>query len=79
MGTVLYALHFDWTGSFVLLIPLVVGLGFFFIFKWYPAPNPGANQMGSNDYAGYVFFKWVGWIVGVFTIILFVCLLAAHI
>lgn len=79
MGTVLYQLHFNWIGSLVLLIPLLVGLGFFFCFKWYPAQNPGVNRKGAEGYGGYVFYKWLGWIVGVFAVFLFVCLVIAHI
>lgn len=75
MGAVLYKFHFDWANNISLLIPLVVGLGFFFIFKWYPAQNPRVNQKGTEGYVGYVFAKWVGWIVGIFTICLFVLLL----
>lgn len=78
MNTVLYELHFDWLGSLVLLIPLVIGLGFFFCFKWYPMQNPGVNQKGAEGYRVYVLFKWIGWIVGTFTILLFVCLTIAH-
>lgn len=78
MNTVLYELHFNWLGSLVLLIPLFVGLGFFFCFKWYPAQNPGINQKGAEGYPSYVLFKWVGWIVGVFAIFLFVCLSIAY-
>ena len=39
MGTVLYEFHFAWLSSLILLIPLIVGLGFFFCYKWYPAQN----------------------------------------
>ncbi len=79
MGNVLYELNFDWIESFVLIIPLVLGLGFFFMFKWYPAQNPGTNQKGSGGYVGYVVPKWVGWIVGAFAICLFVLSTVAHI
>lgn len=79
MGTVLYEFHFAWLSSLFLLIPLIVGLGFFFCYKWYPAQNPGIDQKGSDGYIGYLFFKWIGWIVGVFAICLFVLLVSAHI
>lgn len=76
---VLYELRFNWLSSLVLLIPLLVGLGFFLCFKWYPAQNPGVNQKGAHGYKGYAFFKWQGWIVGVFCFLLFVCILITHI
>lgn len=76
---VLYELHFSWSNCMVLLIPLVVGLGFFFTFKWYPAQNPGIDQKGSQSYAGYVFAKWVGWIVGSFAMLLFLCSVTVYI
>ena len=79
MGTILYELHFDWVESLGLFIPLVVGLGFFFIFKWYPCQKPGIDKKGSKGYLGYLVSKWIGWIVGVFAIGLFVCLSVAHI
>ena len=79
MNTVLYELHFNWLNCFVLLIPLLVGLGFFFGFKWYPKQNPGVDKKGTRGYIGYIFFKWLGWLVGVFCFVLFVCLLVAHI
>ena len=79
MGNVLYELNFNWIESVLYIIPLLVGMGFFFIFKWYPVQNPGINQKGSQGYVGYVVAKWVGWIVGAFAICLFVLLTAAHI
>ena len=79
MGNVLYELNFNWLESFILIIPLFVGLGFFFTFKWYPSQNPGTDQKGSEGYIGYVFFKWIGWIVGIFAICLFILITAAHI
>ena len=79
MNNVLYELNFNWLQSFILIIPLFVGLGFFFTFKWYPSQNPGTDQKGARGYAGYVFFKWTGWIVGIFAICLFILITAAHI
>ena len=79
MNNILYELHFNWLSCLILLIPLLVGLGFFFCFKWYPAQNPGVNIKGAHGYVGYIFFKWLGWIVGVFCFFLFVCILVAHI
>lgn len=79
MSNVIYELHFDLVDCFVLLIPLVVGLGFFFMFKWYPAQNPGIDQKGSKGYVGYVAAKWIGWIVGVFAIGLFALSIAGHV
>ena len=72
MDNILYQYHFDWFGSLVLLIPLLVGLGFFFFFKWYPVQNPGVNQKGAKGHREYVLFKWIGWIVGSLVLFLFV-------
>ena len=72
MNNILYELHFNWLSCLILFIPLLVGLGFFFCFKWYPAQNPGVNIKGAHGYVGYIFFKWLGWIVGVFCFLLFV-------
>ena len=79
MNNILYELHFNWSSCLILFIPLLVGLGFFFCFKWYPAQNPGVNIKGAHGYVGYIFFKWLGWIVGVFCFLLFVSILVAHI
>ena len=76
MGNVLYELNFDWRESFGLITPLVLSLMSFFIYKWYPAQNPGVDRKG---YKGYVFAKWMGWIVGVFVFCLFILITAAHI
>ena len=79
MGTILYELHFDWLESLELFILLVVGLGFFFIYNWYPAQNPGIDKKGCKGYVGYVVSKWIGWIVGAFSICLFFCVLKIHV
>ncbi len=79
MTEVLYELHFNWLSSLALLIPLFVGLGFFFCFKWYPVQNPGVDKKGARGYALYVFFKWLGWMVGVFCLFLFVGSVFFHI
>lgn len=79
MGNVLYEFHFNWLECLGLFIPLVIGLGFFFIFKWYPAQNPGIDKKGWKGYVGYVVCKWIGWIVGVFAICLFILLITVHI
>lgn len=79
MGNVLYELNFNWIESVPYIIPFLVGMGFFFTFKWYPSQNPGTDQKGSKGYAGYVVAKWVGWIAGTFAISLFVLLTIAHV
>ncbi len=79
MNTILYELHFNWLEALVLFIPLIVGLGFLFLFRWYPEQNSGVDKKWSKGYVGYVISKWIGWIVGTFAILLFVCVLAAHI
>ena len=63
MVNVLYELNFNWIESVPYIIPLFMGMGFFFTFKWYPSQNPGTDQKCSK---GYVVAKWVGWIVGAF-------------
>ena len=79
MGNVLYELNFNWIESVPYIIPLFVGMGFFFTFKWYPSQNPGTDQKCSKGYVGYVVAKWVGWIVGTFAFCLFVLLTMAHV
>jgi len=79
MGNVLYELNFNWVESLPFIIPLLVGLGFIFTFKWYPSQNPGTDQKCSKGHVGYVIAKCIGWIIGAFAICLFVLLTLAHI
>ena len=79
MGNVLYELNFNLVESLPFIIPLLVGLGFIFTFKWYPSQNPGTDQKCSKGHVGYVIAKWIGWIIGAFAICLFVLLTLAHI
>ena len=79
MGNVLYELNFNCLESLALINSLVVGVGFFFVFKWYPFQNPGIDKKDAKGYIGYVVSKWIGWIVGTFAICLFILLTVSHV
>lgn len=76
METVLYQYHFNYLSSLTLLIPLIVGFGFFFFWKWYPAQNPGVTEKGTQEHTTYVVGKYIGWIVGAMAIILGIVLIS---
>lgn len=71
MEKVLYQFHFDFRNFIICFIPLIVGLGFFFAWKWYRIQNPGCEVKGNSDHNVYVVTKIIGWIVGTFCLLLF--------
>lgn len=79
METVLYEYHFDYFESLILLIPFIVGLGFFSFWKWHPVQNPGVSEKGTKGHMIYIIGKYVGWIVGTLSILLGVLCLSAQI
>ena len=79
METILYEYHFDYLQILPFLIPFIVGFSFFFIWKWYPAKNRGVSEKGARGHVAYMVWKYIGWIVGAFTVILGVFCLSAHI
>ena len=72
MDKVLYQFHFDFLNFMWSFIPLLVGLVFFFAWKWYPKQNPGTEIKGHKGHKMYLAVRTIGWIVGPFCILIFI-------
>jgi len=79
MEKALYQFHFDVVSFLPCFIPILVGLGFFFAWKWYPKQNPGVQERGKNGHRTYVVVKFIGWIVGTFAFLLGVLIIVSYI
>ena len=64
MNTVLYSLRFNWANLPWLMIPLIMGIGAFCLFRM-------LKNMESVGQRGRIFFKWFSWIVSGFLLLIF--------